>query len=420
MRLDSFFRKIHHIIIIFALLLILCVYYYFMVTIAKHKLHPSPTNYYIYLLDALFHGHIYLDSHKHYDLSFFSGKYYMYWGPAPALLILPFYLLQHFNANDVLFTFNGGFINVLLFYLLMQEFKDYFSIYLSIISELFIIISFGLASPNFFLSLTGTVWYTGQIFSITYLLLFYLFYFKFLKYGKYYQFVLFTLFFCLAFLSRYTLLFHGILFIYLFLHFKNTGRTLPAKSIWTFALFALASICFAGFYNFLRFQNVLEMGLRFQVGAARYTPIVSSNAILSTRYIFYNFYYYFLNIVHFSRSHYHVIVDKEGNSIFSVYPALLLIPVLIYNRKYRDKKKVLFLITAGTTAVLNVSLLMLYFSTGWTQFGCRYFFDIIPLLFLLVMFILQYIPISIQVGLLLYGVYVNYYGIAALYHIKLP
>jgi hypothetical protein len=114
------------------------------------------------------------------------------------------------------------------------------------------------------------------------------------------------------------------------------------------------------------------------------------------------------------------VIDKEGNSIFSFYPALLLTPVLIYNRKYRDEKKALFLITAGITVIFIVLLLLLYFATGWPQPGCRYIFDIIPLLFLLIMFILQYIPISIQMGLLLYGVFVNYYGIAAFYHIKLP
>jgi len=44
------------------------------------------------------------------------------------------------------------------------------------------------------------------------------------------------------------------------------------------------------------------------------------------------------------------------------------------------------------------------------QFGYRYFFDVIPLVFLLLTFILPDIPIAIQIGLLLYGIFVNVSG----------
>ena len=44
------------------------------------------------------------------------------------------------------------------------------------------------------------------------------------------------------------------------------------------------------------------------------------------------------------------------------------------------------------------------------QFGYRYFFDVLPLIFLLLIFILPSIPISIQMGLLAYGIFVNFYG----------
>jgi len=55
-------------------------------------------------------------------------------------------------------------------------------------------------------------------------------------------------------------------------------------------------------------------------------------------------------------------------------------------------------------------MLMLYQGTGWKQFGYRYFFDVLPLVFLLLMFILPSVPISIQLGLLVYGIFVNFYG----------
>jgi hypothetical protein len=53
---------------------------------------------------------------------------------------------------------------------------------------------------------------------------------------------------------------------------------------------------------------------------------------------------------------------------------------------------------------------MLYLASGYAQFGYRYFFDVLPLLFLLLMFILPSIPMLIQLGLLAYGIFVNFYG----------
>jgi hypothetical protein len=93
----------------------------------------------------------------------------------------------------------------------------------------------------------------------------------------------------------------------------------------------------------------------------------------------------------------------------------LLIPVLFYNRKYLDKRRLSFLIVASTVIILILSCLMLYFATGFVQFGNRYVFDFLPLIFLLLIFILQYIPISIQIVLLYYGIFVNIHGILAFY-----
>ena len=60
---------------------------------------------------------------------------------------------------------------------------------------------------------------------MTYLLLFYLLYFRFLKSEKHWQLMLCVVFFCLACLSRYTLVFHGILFVYVFVHGKMGGQS---------------------------------------------------------------------------------------------------------------------------------------------------------------------------------------------------
>ncbi len=412
----------HNLVVLFKFCIICSIYiiyFYFSMIITRNAFKPTANNYYIYLLDAFFHGRVNITPPMHTDLSLFQNKWYMYWGPAPIFFILPFYFFSHLYASDVLYTAIGGIMNVVLFYFVVQEFRKYFSISLSLMSEVFLLLSFGLASPNFFLSTHGQIWYTSQIFATTYLLLSYLFYFKFLNSDRHYHLILCTVFFYLAFLSRYTLLFHGVLFIYLLMHYKSSSRAIPTKIIWSFALLTLAFGSLGALYNYLKFHNILETGQRFQASATarRYAAILKHDQTLSFHYVFHNIYYYFLNVISFSPTRYPVIINAEGNSIFSVYPALLLLPVLFYNRKYLDRKRLSFLRVAGMIITLTVSFLMLYFATGWLQFGNRYIFDVIPLLFLLLTFILQYIPLSIQVGLLLYGILLNVYGILGFFRI---
>ena len=391
----SFFRKNPYLVGSLFCLIVSTIYFYCITCTIENVFVPTGRDYYPYLLDALFHGRTNIISYDHFDLSLFENKWYLYYGPAPILLILPFYLVFHLQASDVLYSTIGGIMNVALFYGVIQAFKKCFQLSLSLMAEAFLVLSFGLASPNFFLSVAREMSYTVQIFAMTYLLLFYLWYFRFLKSKKHWQLVLSTVFFCLACLSRYTFVFHGILFLYMFVHGKRSGRAISAKIILLLALIMLAFISLEALYNFMRFHNVLETGLRFQVGAPRFAAIMKSNHILSVRYVLHNVYYCFVNVIRFSPSGPPIVIDPEGNNIFSVYPALLLLPGLLYTKKYANKKKISFLLLSAFMIVLNILMIMLYFATGWIQFGYRYFFDVIPLLFLLLAFILPFIPILI-------------------------
>ena len=162
---------------------------------------------------------------------------------------------------------------------------------------------------------------------------------------------------------------------------------------------------------------MLETGLHFQVEGGQFDVGLKNNQILSVSYISTNVYYCFINNIYFSLGNMPIIIDLKGNSVFSVYPALLLVPVLFCNRRYVDKKRISFLILAGIVIGLNILSLMLYFATGGNQFGYRYFFDVLPLIFLLFIFILPYISIFIQMGLLAYGVFINSYGVIAFYSV---
>src|SRR5689334_21726649 len=159
-RTMSFVEKNRYIIPIFSFCIVAIVYFSFSSSFVKSVLGSTSRDYYPYLIDSFLHGRTEILAPSGYDLSFFNHKKYLYYGPAPIFLVFPFYVLAGVHASDILFTLIGGISNVILFYFVMRECKKHFNISLSPLAELFLILSFGLASPNFFLSLTGAIWFT--------------------------------------------------------------------------------------------------------------------------------------------------------------------------------------------------------------------------------------------------------------------
>lgn len=388
------------------------VYGYFSMRITGNIFTSRQLNgYYIYLLDAFVHGRVNVTPPSTYDLSLYHGKWYLYWGPAPVLLLWPFYLIWGVNASDVFYTMLGGVANVVLIYLCIREMKKYFSMSLSFMAEAFLLLSFAFASPNFFLSLTGNIWFTSQIFATTFLLLFYFLFFKYLNTGKLYHIAVSVAFFCLACLTRYSLLFNGLLLAYLFWDSRTTGKKITLRLLVSVSVTGLFFVCLGAFYNYLKFQNIFEVGQRFQQGSERYAAVLRSGMILSFKYFWYNVYYYFLNPLSFSSSKHMLRIDVERNSVLMVYPSLLLVSVLFFKFKRFDAKKRFFVLTVGVAALITVTFLLLYFATGRVQFGNRYFLDAFPLFFLLLVLVMPYIPKPVQLVLLTWGIVINFWGV---------
>lgn len=379
---------------------------------------PTHSDYYNYLLDALVHGRVNVTPPFTYDLSWYQGKWYLYWGPAPILLVLPFYVLWGTNASDVIYVLLGGAANVVLIYLCMRETKRYFNITFSPVSDMLLLSSFAFASPNFLLSLVGAIWASSQIFAITFLLLFYFFFFSYLNSGKQYYIAVSVVSFCLACLSRYSLLFHGLLLIYLFWDSRMTGRKISRRLIITIGGIVLSFVFLDAFYNYLRFQNILEIGQRFQQGSIRYNSILKNGAILSFGYFSHNIYYYFLNPVHLHIGKYPLQIDPEGNSVLMVYPSLLLCPLVFFKYRQFDHKKRCLVLIVGIAALFTMTCLLLYFATGWMQFGNRYFFDAFPLFFLLLVMVTPYIPEKVQWIVAIWGIGINFLGMSAFFSVR--
>jgi hypothetical protein len=347
-----------------------------------------------------------------YDLSLYHGKWYLYWGLAPLLFLWPFYLLGGVHASDYIFTMLGGLANVFLMYLCLRQVKRYFGLSLSLFAEVFLLLSYAFASPNFALSLHGTIWFTSQIFAATFLLLSLLFFFLHLNTGKNYQVLLSVAFFCLACLSRYSLIANGFLFLYLFSHRRGTVQKLSPRLLLTMVFIVLCFLSLGLFFNYLKFQNIFEVGERFVQGASRYVQIEHSGKIFSMSYLWNNSYYGFLNL-RFSFSWYPLAIhpDPEGNSAFLFYPSLLLCSVPFLKYRQFDAKKRFFILIAGIAITVLVIGMLLYFADGWLQVGYRYLYDAFPLCFLLMLLTVSSVSENVLWILLIAGISINYVAI---------
>ncbi len=384
-------------------------------------LRPTPDGYYNLQLDAFMHKRLYLLTSQTFDLSLFRGEWYLYRGPAPTVFILPFYLIFGIKASSILYTFLAACGNIALFYLLIKECKKYFHIGLSFFSEIFLVLSFCFASSNLPLGIIGGTWSTSteQVVAVFYLLLFYLFYFKWLgNIRNVWMLFVAVLFFNLAWLSRYTMIFHGVLFLYPFFIGKFHEKRVALKQFFIIGIFIGVCICGDFLYNYARFNNPFETGLRYHHGSKRYAQVIASHKFFDISYAPGNLYYYFLNIPQFLSHKPFVKIDEEGNSIFVVYPAILLLVFLAKSRYLREQKIKKFLVFAGVVIILTLSVLMVCFATGWVQFGNRYFFDIQPLVYVLLIFVMQDISLFVLIPMLVYEISVNIAGTVNFLHIS--
>ncbi len=377
-------------------------------------LKKTETSYYNFLIDSLKKFRLDIDSPYTYDLSFYNDKYYMYWGPTPALAILPFYLIGGLDTSDVIYTLVFGAINVVLFYLLLTEFVRYFKLRKDQKwTTFFVLGNFALASPNFFLSLHGRIWHTNQIVAIFYLLLFILFLFKYLNSYKTKYFVLSLFFFNLAWLARYSLFFYIILYFYPFsLLYKNRQRFNQILKI--FAIFICMSFVIFFSYNFARFGRPAETGYKYQQANERFLESFRDNEMFSLKFIPHNFSVYFLVPAFLLLEKPYVWFTTEGNSIFSVYPLTLFIFLFLFKNKLgKNSRRFIFLTLIPI--LFNILILMMLVGTGWIQFGVRYILDAIPLLYLISVFYIKLIPKRFQILLLTYGVLINTLGVIQFY-----
>lgn len=313
---------------------------------------------------------------ENHDLSNFDGKWYPYWGPLPALLLIPFQLLMgRFIPVDYLAIVFGS-LGVVLVYLIIKRIgTEYFA---GRISERFILlltIFFAFGTSQVYVATRSGVWFVSQVVSmVPTLAAFYILLKKKLSVRDYFW---ASLLIATNFIDRFSLVFLAVLLGLRLLDDWKFRKILAAvvPMIIFFLIFC--------WYNFARFGNIFDTGYLYHnngLDPQKFLPY----GLMSWQYIPRNLWLIFLEIPKLTLDKMRPVLqfNLEGISIFAVSPVYL--AALLTLGKL--KKVTIYL---WVTFLFLLLPLLFLFSPGLVQFGIRYSLDFSMILLVLAIFGLE-------------------------------
>lgn len=378
---------------------------------------PNETNYYDLLATAFSHGHIALEVDPDpallalkgenlyepenrqgmdvlWDATLYDGKYYIYWGPAPALvlaIIKPFYAPDLGDKLIGLIFLSGTLIFLTL--LILDLWRNYFSrvprwAFLAAIAFA------GLVNPMPYIMVEGRIYEAAIIAAQFFLVGGFYFLQKAFHRPNGISLAFASLFFTLAVGSRTTLVpAIGFVALIVLIWAFQTQRDKMIPLIAAFAIpLALGTVSY-GWYNFARFGSVTEFGLRYQLTS--YNLYKSIGETFSMNYIPPNLYKTLLNPLERRdafpyifptrwagpswltdhQSDFYLTYSEYTTGIFISSPFILLALLLIY-RPRRDLRW--FILSVAAVFVISFIIMQAFFFVAM-----RYMLDAIPTLALI-------------------------------------
>ncbi len=337
------------------------------------------------------------------DITLYKGRYYLYWGPAPSLFLIPFSeeAISQFKDKFIGYIFACGvllYLNLFIFQLWKRTkslLPNWFPAFFALIA--------GLSIPVLWMIKTSGIYeaaiFSGQFFFI----------------GGYYwlhsglsedkiskkKLVLGGTHWALAMGTRLTvwpaiLLGAIVTVLYLIKDYKLIPLKKILISLLLFALPPFTALLLLGWYNYARFDSVMDFGLKYQLANVDYRSFTSPFA---SYYIKSNLHNYFTYPVA-TQEKFPFIKPTENTSsnerlagliytspwiLFFIIPLLRLIFTFIKKKDQAalSPPEVWFLLSVGGgSAVMLLLILMFYFP------ATRYIEDFTPSFFLLSFFLI--------------------------------
>ncbi len=332
-------------------------------------------NYHVYLAEAFVNGSLALVRHPPttHDLSIFNGRLYLYWGPMPAVVLMPVVYLFGANWPDIWISLTLAALNIGAVFLLLETTRDLHG--LSRMRSILLAVTFGFGSPCLPLAIDGTVWYVGQLFATLFLTSGVTLSFRARRTSSSY--VVPALLIGMACLTRASVVgAAGWLLGFIFIQARKSGRSwlkslsalIPASTV----LGSLASLILL--YNYARFGSAWDNGVNYHQPSPQILADIRAHGLFSFYYLARNFFYHYIAYP-FPASE----DSLMGGSLFLMTPLFL---GAFFANELKEHSKLIGSLW-GTIFILAIPSLLIC-GTGWTQIGPRYTLDYAPFLLLLV------------------------------------
>ena len=323
---------------------------------------------------SLLHGKISLPEPVRYsswqDAAYFKEKYYLYFGPIPAILLLPAVAIWGQAVSQQILTFMAGIINFFLLFKLAKIFKFKNS------DALWLTVALIFGSVYLFLSLVNISAYLIQIIGFTFLII------SLVEFFTKKRWILIGVFLALAGMTRPSLYFALPFFLLEIIQSKTANK----KSIFILLIFPIIiSIGIFGFYNQLRFGNPLDTGYTYNTTWPPGVREAASYGLFSLRHLPGNFYFFFFKgpeAIRISKTSYllrfpFLKANEWGMGLFFTSPFFLFI--------FLSNLKKKFVTSSIIASIIGIFPSFLYAGIGLWQYGYRYALDIYPFLFILLL-----------------------------------
>lgn len=324
------------------------------------------------LAQSFLHNDLFLSSNNLPDGDYvdFRGKQYLFFGPMPSILLMPFVFIWGKNFPQMTLSIVSLVIIYLAIFALCRKFK------FTRIDSLWLTNFFVFGTVLYFVGLVNISAYVVQAVGTVFFVL------ALLEYFTKRRWLLVGILVGAAGASRITLF--GVIVFFLFELFRSRKKFDLSRNLILFLLPVVFSMSMLGIYNFRRFHSFFDTG---------YTRNVS---VLDKDY--YNYKLGWFNPVHIGANLYALLVMPPDPVKVDFYQFVLEFPYIRANGLgmaiWFTSPLFIYLLLAKRGAhtlgaIVGVIVLvipsLLYFGIGTSQYGYRYSLDFLPLLFLILL-----------------------------------
>lgn len=368
--------------------------------------HPGSSAYFDLLADAFLHGRLHLvDPPTNYDLTEHGGRWYVPFPPLPALLLMPWMAFMGLaRTNPLALSIVMGAASVMFVSRMLDALAARGAAPERRADRRWLVLLFALGCVHWQVVSDGAVWFLAQTCTLTFVVAAACFA------AERRNPALIGLMLAGALLGRPNVLFVFPFLAALALYDTSIGAvSMEPRRLRDWVLRSIAPIIASVFllaaYNYARFENPFDFGYQDQNVSAELMRDLHQVGQFSLRHAPRNLYYMLFGPPRWPADARLPLPNDHGMSLFITMPALF----WLFLSRRRDP-----LISATWISIgLLLLPLVLYYNTGWRQFGYRFSLDfMIPIVALLASVARQRVSLALRSAIVV-GVLVNAWGVVA-------